>query len=726
MDSHRKRPTPHALSDQSVTLDEHSKIEDLSTNTANPGEALTDNMGHVVSDDQNTLKAGERGPGLLEDFFFREKMHHFDHERIPERVVHARGTGAHGYFELTESLEDYTHARVLTQVGKRTPVFVRFSTVVGFRGSPDTPRDVRGFAVKLYTEEGNWDLVGNNIPVFFIQDAIKFPDLVHAIKPEPHNEIPQAASAHDTFFDFISLTPESMHMMMWLLSDRTLPRAFDNMEGFGVHTFRLINAAGESHFVKFHWKPVLGVKSLLWDESQKIAGKDPDFQRRKLWETLDEGGTLEWEFGVQIFSAEQAGTWDFDILDATKIVPEDLVPVRRVGRLVLNRNVDNFFAETEQVAFMPTNIVPGIDFTNDPLLQGRTFSYLDTQLLRLGGPNWQELPINRPLAPVHNNQRDGHMRQTINRGRVSYFPNRLGGNKPTHMGDAGFVSYPEEVRGTKRRARAESFGDHYGQARLFWNSMTPVEKEHMVKAWSFELAMCEEREVRVRMLEHLARVNEILAEQVAYAIGELPQTEGVAEPGGAQDSADEVARLAGAESPTSASGGLHKASALSMEEGQPQSAKGRKVAVLVAPGVDAEQVAQAQQALKAAGAQAVVIGPRLGEIAPGVHAEKSLINSDPVLFDALLIPGGEASVRVLAQRPEALHFVADTYRHAKPLAAIAEGHALLSASPVASGLNVLGDTGPAFGILKGSGADATLTALVAALAQHRFWGRPQA
>ncbi|GAA5534016.1 catalase [Deinococcus aluminii] len=715
--------TPPALDEQPTDVTERSKAEDLDLDTVSAGEQLTDNMGHVVSDDQNTLRAGERGPSLLEDFFFREKIHHFDHERIPERVVHARGAGAHGYFELTESLERYTYARVLTEVGKRTPVFVRFSTVAGFRGSADTPRDVRGFAVKFYTEEGNWDIVGNNMPVFFIQDAIKFPDLIHAVKPEPHREIPQAASAHDTFYDFISLTPESMHMMMWLHTDRSLPRYFSTMDGFGVHTFRLVNAAGESHFVKFHWKPLLGAHSLVWDESQKIMGKDPDFQRRHLWETIDEGGTLEWDFGVQIFSAEQAAEWDFDVLDPTKIVPEDLVPVRRVGRLVLNRNVDNFFAETEQVAFMPTNLVPGIDFTNDPLLQGRTFSYLDTQLSRLGSPNWPELPINRPLAPVRNNQRDGHMRQTINRGRVSYFPNGMAGNKPDQMGEAGFVTYPEEVRGTKRRVRAESFSDHYGQARLFWNSMTPVEREHITKSWAFELSMCELREVRLRMLEHLYRVNEVMADQVALALGE--ETRG-AQPGGQQDSAEETARLARATSPTSASGGLERTGGLSLEEDQPHLAKGRKVAVLVAPGVDAAQVAQARQALQAAGAKAEVVGTRLGQIEPGVEAKKTLTNADSVLYDAVLIPGGAASAQALLRRPEALHFIAESYRHAKPIAAIGEGEGVLRASPVAAGLQALAGQEQEFGILAGDEAAQVLRALPDAVAQHRFWGRPQA
>lgn len=753
--ANRKLSTPLSLSGVPARVDDQSKVEDLSADTAAPGKVLTDNMGHPVSDDQNSLRAGDRGPTLMEDFFFREKIHHFDHERIPERVVHARGSGAHGYFVLEKSLERYTHAKVLTEVGVKTPVFARFSTVAGFRGSADTPRDVRGFAVKFYTKEGNWDIVGNNIPVFFIQDAIKFPDLVHAVKPEPHREIPQAASAHDTFYDFISLTPESMHMMMWLHSDRTLPRSFDMMEGFGVHTFRLVSSGGQSHFVKFHFKPALGVHSLVWDESQKIMGKDGDFQRRTMWDTIDGGGTLEWDFGVQVFSEAQAAGWDFDVLDPTKLVPEDLVPVERVGKLVLNRNPDNFFAETEQVAFMPTNLVPGIDFSNDPLLQGRNFSYLDTQLSRLGSPNWQELPINRPISPVHNNQRDGHMRQTINPGRVAYFPNRLAQGLPAEAGAAGFVSYGEAMEGIKRRVRAESFLDHYGQARLFWNSMSPVEKEHIAKSWAFELSMCESREVRLATLEHLYKINEVLADQVAVAIGEKPKNEGAAQPGGQQDSAEETKRLAAAVSPTSASGGLQKTKGLSMESGQPKLPKGRKVAVLVAPGVDAAQVAQLEKALKAEGAKAEIVGTHLGDIAKGVKAVKTLWNTDAVLYDAVVVPGGAGSAQTLAARPEALSFIAESYRHAKPVAALGEGTEVLSASPIGPALKALAGKSQGgvaknvqnlsevggmsllngasaqldkFGIVTGPADQSsdTIGRLIKALAEHRFWGRPTA
>lgn len=759
MAQNRKLSTPLSLDDTQARLDDQTKDQDLSANTTGPGTRLTDNMGHPVSDDQNSLRAGVRGPTLMEDFLFREKLHHFDHERIPERVVHARGAGAHGYFELTKSLSNYTTAKVLTEVGMQTPVFVRFSTVAGSRGSADTARDVRGFAVRFYTQEGNWDIVGNNIPVFFIQDAIKFPDLIHSVKPEPHNEIPQAASAHDTFYDFISLTPESMHMLMWVHSDRAIPRSFAMMEGFGVHTFRLVNARGEAHFVKFHWKPTLGVHSLVWDEAQKIAGKDPDFHRRSMWESIEAGHPYVWDLGVQVFTEAQAEGWDFDVLDATKIVPEDLVPVQRVGRMVLNRNPDNYFAETEQVAFMTTNLVPGIDFSDDPLLQGRNFSYLDTQLSRLGSPNWPELPINRPVARVANHQRDGHMRQTINRGRVSYEPNTLAGNKPPEVpaSRGGFASYPERLSGPKVRARAQSFSDHYGQARLFWNSMTPIEKEHITKSLQFELSKVETRDIRLRMLAHLEKINDVLAAQVARALGEKPTAPNTARPGGTADSAAETARLAVATSPTTASGKLQRAKGLSMEEGQPRLPKGRKVAILAAEGVDATGVQALQQALKDAGAMADVVGPHLGTLAPGVVANKTLANTDPVLYDAVFVPGGAGSLQTLIGMGDAHNFVAQAYKHAKPIGALGEGTELLTASEVGRLLRAI--AGPAtsaapagtepvqnlsavgamrlasgaaaqklaeLGIVLGQngGAGAAIRGFVTALGHHRYWGRP--
>jgi catalase len=743
-----------------------SKQEDLARDTVPPGSELTDNLGHAIADDQNSLRAGPRGPTLMEDFLLREKIHHFDHERIPERVVHARGAAAHGYFQLEESLAAYTSANVLNEVGAQTPVFVRFSTVAGSRGSADTARDVRGFAVRFYTEQGNWDLVGNNIPVFFFQDAIKFPDLIHAVKPEPNNEIPQAASAHDTFYDFISLTPEAMHMMMWIHSDRTIPRSFSMMEGFGVHTFRLINAQNQSHFVKFHWKPLLGVHSLVWDEAQRIAGKDGDFHRRTMWDTIDKGGTLEWTLGVQIFTEADAAKWDFDYLDATKLVPEDLVPVRRVGKMVLNRNTDNYFAETEQVAYMTTNIVPGIDFTDDPLLQGRNFSYLDTQLSRLGTPNWPEIPINRPLNRVSNNQRDGHVRHVINTGRVSYEPNTLAEGKPLEVPAArgGYVSYAEPLSGKKLRARAASFADHYGQARLFWNSMTPVEKEHITRSFAFELSKVDTKTIRVRMLDHLEKVNPVLASQVALAIGEPARHKETATPGGGTDSSAETALLAGATSSTTASGKLQRAKALSMEVDQPKLAKERKVAILAADGVSADQVRAVEQALKDAGATGEVVGTHLGDLGAGVTAVKTLSNTDAVLFDAVLVAGGANSVKQLLQRGDAFAFLAEAYKHNKPVAALAEGIELLAASEVGKLLRALaeadrkpsGGSAPnatppsepvgalsgvgavrmaqaidpqrlaAYGVVVGGNGTtaAAVKRFVDALAQHRFWNRP--
>ena len=542
------------------------KSEQLETfRESSDGAHLTTNQGVKVSQTDDSLKAGVRGPTLMEDFHFREKLTHFDHERIPERVVHARGSAAHGYFQCYEDFSGLTRAKFLRDPSVRTPVFVRFSTVVGFRGSADTVRDVRGFATKFYTEEGNFDLVGNNMPPFFIQDGIKFPDLVHSIKPQPHNEVPQASAAHDNFWDFVSLTPESLHMIMWVLSDRALPRSYRMMEGFGVHTFRLVTEEGKARFIKWHWRPKLGTHSLVWDETQKLAGKDPDFNRKDLWEAIEAGDFPEYELGVQIVEEEDEHKFDFDLLDPTKIIPEELVPIRPLGRMVLDRNPDNFFAETEQVAFHPGHVVPGIDFTNDPLLQGRLFSYLDTQLIRLGGPNFAEIPINRPVAPVHNNQRDGYHRETINRGKTNYSPNSRGGGCPmTASGvEGGYVHYQEKVEGRKVRERSPSFGDHYSQATLFWNSMSPVEKTHIVEAAHFEIGKVEDMTIRKRMVEHFNRVDHEFAVRVARGVGVTPPT-----------------------APASPNHG-RASPALSQErEDMPRSAATRKVAILVADGFE--------------------------------------------------------------------------------------------------------------------------------------------
>src|SRR5690554_1525443 len=509
----------------------NAKKDYLERHTVNDdGTKLTTNQGVKVNDDHNSLKAGERGPTLLEDFHMREKITHFDHERIPERIVHARGSAAHGYFEVTESMAELTKAHFLQEPGTKTPVFVRFSTVVGFRGSTDLARDVRGFATKFYTQEGVYDLVGNNMPIFFIQDAMKFPDLVHSIKPEPDSEIPQATGAHDTFWDFVSLTPETLHNVIWLMSDRGIPRSYRMMEGFGIHTFRFVNKEGKSTFVRFHWKPVLGVHSVVWDEAQKISGMDPDFHRRDLWEAIENGNYPQFDLGVQIIPEEDEHRFKFDILDATKLIPEELVPVKNVGRMTLNRNPDNFFAETEQVAFHPGHVVPGIDFTNDPLLQGRLFSYTDTQLIRLGGPNFHEIPINRSVSPVHNNQRDGYMRQTINKGKSNYSPNSTGDGYPVQakVSEGGFASHYERIEAHKIRERSKSFLDHYSQAILFYNSQNDIEKQHIIDAFSFELGSCKRLSIRENLVMMLNQVDKDLAKSVAKNLG-VEVKEGVPE-----------------------------------------------------------------------------------------------------------------------------------------------------------------------------------------------------
>ena len=668
---------------------------------------LTTNQGVPIADNQNSLKAGLRGPTLLEDFILREKITHFDHERIPERIVHARGSAAHGYFECTKSLEGYTRASLLSEVGKQTPVFVRFSTVLGERGSTDTARDVRGFAVKFYTDEGNWDLVGNNIPVFFIQDAMKFPDLVHAAKPEPHFAMPQAGSAHDTFWDFASLMPEITHMLMWAMSDRAIPRSYRTMQGFGVHTYRLVNAEGESHFVKFHWSPRLGTHSLVWDEAVKISGADPDFHRRDLWEAIEAGAYPEYELGLQIFTEEQAEEFSFDVLDATKIVPEELVPIVPVGKLVLNRNPDNFFAETEQVAFCVAHVVPGIDFSNDPLLAGRIHSYVDTQISRLGGANFHEIPINAPIAPVHNNQRDGMHRQAIHRGRVSYEPNSLGGGCPFQAGAAGFVSFaePREAADHKVRGKAERFADHYTQATLFWNSQTAVEKQHIINAFRFELSRVQTPAIRERMVSGLMNVAAELATAVAKGLGirtmPAPMPKVLA-----RDVTPEVS-----ESP---------ALSLFARPGD-GSIEARRVAILVADGCDGPPLVALANDLTARGAVPRFVSSALGAVAPAsgdaIEIDVSLEAAPAVLYDAVVLPAGADAIGRLRADGRTLEFIKDQYRHCKPMLAFGEGAQLLEACGIP-----LDQTDP--GLIRAS-ADATDAAdrFAAALAAHRHFIR---
>jgi len=677
--------------------------------TDSSGRVLTTNQGVPVADNQNSLKAGLRGPTLMEDFILREKITHFDHERIPERIVHARGSGAYGFFECTRSMKRYTRAALLSEAGKRTPVFVRFSTVVGERGSTDTARDVRGFAVKFYTEEGNFDLVGNNIPVFFIQDAMKFPDLVHAVKPEPHHGMPQAASAHDTFWDFAGLMPEITHMLLWVMSDRAIPRSYRMMQGFGVHTFRLVNAQGKSVFVKFHWNPVLGTHSLDWDEAVKISGADPDFHRRDLWEAIESGNFPEWELGVQIFSEDEAEKFSFDVLDPTKIVPEELVKVQPVGRLVLNRNPDNFFAETEQVAFCAAHIVPGIDFSNDPLLQGRIHSYVDTQISRLGGPNFHEIPVNAPIAQAHNNQRDGMHRQAINRGRVAYEPNSLGGGCPFQAGMKGFTSFPDPSPEDKVRGKPEKFADHFTQARLFWESQSDVEKRHIIRGFRFELTKVQTAFVRERIVSLLANVADELAAGVGEGIGidvPEPQPKVLARP-----AKPEVA--------------VSKKLSLFARPGD-GSIRTRRIAILVADGVDGEAATTLHEGLLRAGAVPRLVGARLGQVetaqGEALEVEVTLEAAPSVLWDAVAVPGGHQAVERLANIGHAVEFIENAYRHCKPLLAIGAGSTLIDGAGAATHLP---DGEPDPGVLsfgEGEAAQA-LREFTAAIAQHRHFAR---
>jgi catalase len=709
----------------------NAKVDDLEMNREDAdGEYLTTSFGVRIEDDQNSLKAGVRGPSLLEDFHLREKITHFDHERIPERIVHARGAGAHGFFQVYESLAKWTSAGFLNDPARRTPVFVRFSTVAGSRGSSDLARDARGFAVKFYTEEGNFDLVGNNIPVFFIQDAVKFPDFVHSVKPEPHNEMPQAASAHDTFWDFISLMPESTHMAMWVMSDRAIPRSFRMMEGFGVHTFRFVNDRGQARFVKFHWKPVLGLHQVVWDEAQKISGKDPDFHRRDLWDAIATGNFPEWELGVQIVEEKDEHKFDFDLLDATKLIPEELVPVQRIGRLTLDRNPDNFFAETEQVAFHVGHLVPGIDVTEDPLLQGRLFSYLDTQLIRLGGPNFNEIPINRAIAPIHTLQRDGHMRQEINQGRVAYEPNSLGGGCPfqSAMKDGGFRTAPRAVEGTKvRSARGEKFFDHFTQARMFFVSQSEPEQQHIVEAFQFELGKVTVAAIRERMLAILGLVHEGLALQVAEGLGvrKLPKIDGPVNlgfPAGVDPREWQ---------PKKVNEKVKPSPALSMANLTGESVKTRQVAILLAEGSDGAAIERMQKALAAAGAQGRLVGNRLGPIATTtgeLAPEFSVFTMSSVLFDAVFVPGGDAGAAALAVDPQAIEFVCDAFKHYKAIAATGAGAALFEAAGI-TGAKPHPKAGPgadpSAGVVSGDDGQVAQVArdFIAALGAGRQWAR---
>ena len=617
---------------------------------------MTTQQGIPVGNGQDSLKLGTRGPTLLEDFQLREKIFHFDHERIPERVVHAHGSGAHGYYENYESLADITKADIFQRAGEKTPAFVRFSTVAGSAGSPDLARDVRGFAVKLYTQQGNWDIVGNNIPVFFIQDAIKFPDLIHAAKPEPDSGFPQAQTAHDNFWDFISLTPESMHMIMWIMSDRTIPRSLRFMEGFGVHTFRLVSVDGKSTFVKFHWKPKQGLQSVTWNEAVKINGADPDYHRRDLRTSIMAGNHPEWELGLQLFDdtfAENfAENFGFDILDSTKLIPEELVPIRIVGRLVLDRTVDNFFAETEQVAFCTQNIVPGIDFSNDPLLQGRNFSYLDTQLKRLGSANFTSIPINAPKCPIHNFQQDGHMTITKPKGRVNYEPNSWGGG-PIESASKGFQSYPAQEEGTKQRTRSENFADHYSQARQFFISQTPVEQEHISSALVFELSKVQRVDIRAAIVSQLMNIDSNLAKTVASGL-----------------------RLLEMPSPAKAlrvtSTDLEPSPALSIAKNGPKNFAGRTVGILITDGVDVQKLNQLVDAIKEEKASVKLIAPQVGGVKGNdgklITADEKIGGGPSVLYDAVALLPSKEGTAMIAADPAVRDFVADALAHRKFIA----------------------------------------------------------
>ncbi|WP_211250397.1 catalase [Simplicispira psychrophila] len=647
--------------------DEHGQGGELQQQAGGAHPVLTTQQGIAIADNQNSLRATPRGPTLLEDFILREKITHFDHERIPERVVHARGTGAHGFFELTESLEQFTTAKILTEVGQQTPVFARISTVAGGAGSVDTPRDVRGFAVKFYTNEGNWDLVGNNIPVFFIQDAMKFPDLVHAVKMEPDRAFPQAASAHDTFWDFISLMPESMHMVMWQMSDRTIPRSLRMIEGFGIHSFRLLDAQGQSTFVKFHWRPKLGLQSTVWDEAVKLQAADNDFLRRDLFEAIEAGDFPEWELAVQLFTEAEAEHFDFDHLDATKLIPEEVIPLRTIGRMVLNRWPNNFFAETEQVAFCPANVPPGIDFSNDPLLQGRLFSYLDTQLIRLGGPNFTQIPINAPQCPFHNFQRDGHMQMQQHKGRVNYEPSSLQPDTPRAsqaVGTHAFAERPDD--GAKGRVRAESFADHFSQARMFLHSQSKVEQAHLASALVFELSKVETVRVREAVVGQLRHIDESLAQRVADGLGlpSLPPAPPAARP----------------------AKGVALSPATALIPRMKDTLQGRCIGILVDDGSSAQSIAALRQAIEAEGARVKIVAPKVGgaQLDDGSHlaADGQLAGTPSALFDAVASVLAPERGAKLAKEAAAVDWFRDAFGHLKAIAACQGSQPILQAAGI--------------------------------------------
>jgi catalase len=661
MPSRKNAPTPKKSKPEAgdTVAETHQTVESLTG-------ALTTNHGVPISDNQNSLRAGVRGPTLIEDFVLREKITHFDHERIPERIVHARGSGAHGYFQVYESLAGITKAAFLNDPKVKTEVFVRFSTVAGGAGSGDLPRDVRGFAVKFYTNEGNYDLVGNNIPVFFIQDAMKFPDLIHSVKMEADRGYPQAASAHDTFWDFASLTPESMHMLMWAMSDRAIPRSLRMIEGFGVHTFRLINAKGESQFVKFHWRPKLGAQSVIWDEAVKINGADPDFHRRDLFEAIEKGDFPEWELGLQVFDEAQAAALDFDVLDPTKLIPEEIIPLRMVGKMVLNRNADNFFAETEQVAFLPSNVPPGIDFTNDPLLQGRLHSYQDTQLSRLGGPNFHQIPVNAPRCPMHNFQRDGLRQMEVPKGRANYEPNSLDGGTPRENPTRGFTSFPEAIDDTKVRRRSETFADHYSQARLFFRSMTKPEQQHIVSAFAFELGKVAIKAIRTRMLGHLALIDPELLVQVAEALGMTGQEDHIAPAVKPRD--------------------LPPSPKLSILGKAPSTLMGRKIGVLLTDGFDSGLLAAVKAGVKTEKASLFVVAPKVGgaldETGKLFEADGALSASPSIFFDAVVVLASAEGVQKLVTQAAAVDWMSNAFAHLKVIGHTAEAQPLLDRAGV--------------------------------------------